>query len=93
MLDPDLQKLTHQPPDHSLDRLEADIWMGVSARAHSARITRRLLVCQAIVLLAGILASVVAGEHWGGSRYTRSLDVFSPYMPLSSPTLLLGKGS
>jgi hypothetical protein len=93
VLDPDLQKLTHQPPDHSLERLEVDIWMGVNARAQSARITRRLLVCQAIVLLAGIVGSLMAGEHWGSSRHAIGLEVFSSHMPLSPPTLLLGNGS
>jgi hypothetical protein len=90
MIDDDLKQLAEQPPDHALDALEADIWQGVTVREQSLRTTRRLVVLQAIVLAVAVVFSFLAGQQWRSAHQARTLDAFSPQMPLSASTLLAG---
>lgn len=90
MIDMDLKTLAEQPPDHSLDQLEMEIWPEVDRQQRAQRATHRLLALQAVVLIVAAVGSLVAGEHQARGVRGGSLEVFSPQMPLSVSTLLMG---
>jgi hypothetical protein len=90
MTDVELRKLADEPPDHTLEGLEAQIWAGVARHQEVRRIERRLLAVQCLVLVAALIGSLVAGHHWRAVEHGGSLDVFSPRMPLTASTLLVG---
>lgn len=92
MIDAEIRRLAAQPPDHVLDELEADIWAGVRERERSARSSRQLLALQALILATALIGGLVAGRY-ASKAPTSSLDVFSPRMPLSVSTLLVGDRS
>ncbi len=90
MNDHDLLKLIERPPDHALDTLEQEIWLRVAERQQSLRVARRLLALQSVVLAAALVGSFLAGQHYSHRGSSEpSLEVFSPYMPLSVSTLLV----
>ena len=93
MIDTELKQLAAEPPDHPLEALEAEIWGRVRAREQSLRASRRLLALQALILAAGLIASILAGQHSHRMRRAEALDVFSPQMPWSASTLLAGSQS
>jgi hypothetical protein len=90
MVDDELQRLIEQPPDRALDKMESDLWAEIGRREQSQRIARRLLVLQSLVLVAALVGSLVAGQHSRGAQRAAALDAFSPEMPLSASTLLVG---
>ncbi len=90
MIDTDLRQLAEEPPDHALEGLEVEIWAGVAGREEARRITRRLVAIQCLVLAAALIGSLMAGQYWRGAQQRGSLDVFSPRVPLSASTLLVG---
>jgi hypothetical protein len=90
MIDTDLSKLAEAPPDHALEELEARIWVGVARRQAQGRIERRLLALQGLVLVVALIGSMIAGQHQRALEQAGSLDIFSPHMPLTASTLLVG---
>jgi hypothetical protein len=90
MIDTDLKELSGAPPDRPLEGLEAQIWAGVAAREEAMRIRRRLVALQCGLVVAALVGSLIAGQYWHRAQHGGSLDVFSPRMPLSASTLLVG---
>lgn len=90
MMDSELRSLLNRPPDRSLDALQAHIWAGVSERQRQARIARRLIALQSVVLVGVLAASLGAGAHIRRASGPEPLDVFSPRMTLSISTRLAG---
>ena len=91
MIDDEIRTLLEQPPDRSLDALEGRIWAGVAERERGAALARRIVVVQAMVLVAALVASAVAGRQAGNAKAAQ-VDVFSPRMSLSPAVLLGGDG-
>lgn len=90
MIDTELNELAQEPPDRSLEQLEAQIWVGVATREQAMRVTRRLVALQGVLVIAALIGGLIAGHYWGGMQPDRSLDAFSSHMPLSAATLLAG---
>ena len=90
MIDTDLNELADEPPDRSLEQLEAQIWAGVAIREQAMRATRRLVALQGVLVLAALIGGFIAGHYWSEIQPDRSLDAFSSRMPLSASTLLAG---
>ncbi len=88
MTDADIRDLTSQPPDRTLDRLEADIWAGVAAQSRALANARLIASCQAGVLALAIVGGLAfsrwaappAQEHW----------LTAPGAALAPSTLLIG---
>jgi hypothetical protein len=91
MIDTELTQLAEEPPDHTLEGLEAQIWPEVARRQERGRIERRLLALQGLVLIAALIGSMMAGQHLRAGEQAGTLDIFSPGMPLTASTLLEGK--
>ncbi len=89
----DLRALTEQAPDRSLDTLESDIWARVGARQEANRVSRLVLCCQALVVAAGLVSSLIAGNQIGHSLAKQSSagSGFANGMDLAPSTLLLGR--
>lgn len=72
MIEDDLRELESGAIDHSLDRLESDVWQGVAMRTRARSAARKLASLQGFLLLLSMLGSVAAGvsvAHPGaGSR-------------------------
>ena len=92
MIEGNLRDLTGRPPDRSLDTLEADIWAGVAARQEANRTARLVLSCQALVVAAALILSLIAGSQIGHSlaRETGGQNSFANGLELAPSTLLLG---
>jgi hypothetical protein len=90
--DEDIRALTGQPPDRSLDTLEADVWKGVDARLETNRTSRLVLSCQALVVGAAILVSLMAGTQIGHAlaKDVPQHGLFATGMEHAPSTLLLG---
>lgn len=89
MIDHDLQALAGMPADRPLDRLEADIWVGIGKREAARRTGRIIASCQAVALTAALLGSATAGmvsssAHPANSKLALTSDRLAP------STLLLG---
>jgi len=89
MTDAEIRRLTLQPPDRSLDRLETDIWAGVAAQNRALANARLIASCQAGVLALAIMAGLAFGrwttppaqEHW----------LNAPGAAFAPSTLLIGQ--
>lgn len=92
MNEDDIRSLTEQKPDQSLDTLEADVWAGVTARQEADRISRLVLSCQALVIAAALVSSVVVGNQIGHAlaKEAGQKNSFANGMELAPSTLLLG---
>jgi hypothetical protein len=92
MNEDDIRSLAGQEPDRSLDTLEADVWAGVAARQAADRISRLVLSCQAFVVAAALVSSLIAGSQIGHAlaKETGQQSSFANGMELAPSTLLLG---
>ncbi|MDE2265463.1 MAG: hypothetical protein KGL29_06150 [Alphaproteobacteria bacterium] len=91
MIDDDLSRIARQPPDRSLDHLEADVWAGVATLSAARRTGRIVASCQAAVMLVVLVvaaatgASTAAGDRSPGTFITAAGADYAP------STLLLGQ--
>jgi hypothetical protein len=88
MTDAEIRSLTLQPPDRSLDRLEADIWAGVAAQSRALANARLIASCQ-----AGVLALAIIGVLSIGRSTIAPADepwLTAPGAALAPSTLLIG---
>ena len=91
MIDEYIHKLNEQGPKRSLERLEADIWLGVEARVKANRISKVVISCQAAVLAIALLSSVAAGTRAAMAENPPvGLDVFSTRADLTPSSRLIG---
>jgi hypothetical protein len=92
MIEDDLRQLNERAADHSLDRLEADIWQGVTVRAQRRQATRKMASLQGVVMVAALLSSIAVGiilarpatPPGGGALLTSGIE-------LTPSALLLGE--
>jgi hypothetical protein len=61
MIDDDMRRLDERARDHSLSRLESDIWTGVDARARQRAAARRVTSLQGVIMVVALLGSAAAG--------------------------------
>lgn len=90
MIEDDILTLS-QRHGQPLDRLEADIWVGVDARINARRMSRAVFSCQAAVLAIALMASVSAGTRAAmADNPNPRLGAFSTRADLTPSTRLLG---
>jgi hypothetical protein len=91
MIEADIHKLNDQEPRRPLNRLEADIWLGVEARLEARRTSRAVLSCQAAVLVIALMGSIVISDRTAvADGDSAGLGVFSIRSDLAPSTRLLG---
>ncbi|MEO8467207.1 MAG: hypothetical protein ABI640_17905 [Gammaproteobacteria bacterium] len=61
MIDDDMRRLDEGERNHSLNRLESDIWTGVDARARQRAAARRIVSFQGAIMIVALLGSAAAG--------------------------------
>lgn len=93
MIDDDIGNLVLGEPIPALDLLEADIWEGVATRQEATRISRVVVMCQAMVLALGLLGSIAFGSQVGYSALSAPADLLTSAsgMAFAPSTLLLGR--
>ena len=55
MIDDDMNRLDERALDHSLSRLESDIWTGVAVRARQREAARRTTSFQGVIMIFALL--------------------------------------
>ncbi len=90
MIDRELQTLASLPPDGPLDRLEIDVWRGVTMREAKRRNVRLVTTCQAAALVVTLLGSAGAGAiaAWA---HPAANAIAQPSGGLTPSDLLLGR--
>lgn len=92
MIDDDLHELDEREPSHSLDRLEADIWRGVAARARQRAAARRTTSFQSVILVFALLGSAAAGlSVVRPAGALAGVALFNSGIELMPSSLLLGE--
>ncbi len=91
MIDDDLRQLDETPLDHSLERLESDIWRGLAVHSQARAAARRRVSVQSVVMVAALVGSIAGGINATRSaapaRAQTMLALGSEFTPSS---LLLG---
>ncbi len=91
MIDNEITLLVEQPPDKTLDRLEADIWAGVAAQNLARRTGRIIASCQAGVMVVALLGAATVGATTAASAVSSNASITSAGSAFAPSTLLLGQ--
>jgi hypothetical protein len=91
MIDDDIHRLDERALDHSLSRLEADIWKGVAARAGQREAARRMTTLQGAIMVVALLGSAAAGFNVGRPAGASTSALLASGVELMPSSLLLGE--
>lgn len=90
MIDEDIRTLQEQPSDKALDRLEADVWAGVTAHRLARRTSRIIASCQVGVMVVTLAGAAAAGAATAASAMSEHTVIGAAGAELAPSTLLLG---
>ena len=78
--------------DFCLDRLEADIWHAVAARARERRTLRQITFCQVAVMTGALFGSIATGIAFAGANAPGGRPFLALGVELTPSVLLLSAG-
>jgi hypothetical protein len=90
MIDEDIRTLKELAPDKALDRLEIDIWAGVSEYTQTRRTSRIIASCQAGGMVVALVGAAAVGAATAASAAPQHAVIGSASAELAPSTLLLG---
>lgn len=92
MIDADIHRLDERESLRGLDRLETDIWTGVTARTGARKAGWTIASYQAAVMATAVAGSVIVGAMTAASVANSPNETlsFSSRTVLTPATLLLG---
>ncbi len=95
MIEDDIRRLGDNEPDRDLDRLEADIWAGVTARVEAGKVSQVVLTCQVLTIVVALAFSIATGNRVGQTAavHAEAQSDFTSGMRFAPSTLLLGSQS